>query len=54
MIALATRIAEQERRRICDRTRAGLQRVRATGTKSGKPIGRPSLVFRRDQVFTLA
>jgi DNA invertase Pin-like site-specific DNA recombinase len=37
---LAT-IAKQEQLRISERTKAGLARVRVTGTKSGKPIGRP-------------
>jgi DNA invertase Pin-like site-specific DNA recombinase len=53
MIALAAWIAEQERKRISDRTRAGLDRAREKGTRSGKPIGRPRLVFRRDQVADL-
>jgi DNA invertase Pin-like site-specific DNA recombinase len=39
MIAIAAWIAEQERRRISERTIAGLDRVRATGVKLGpKPI----------------
>ena len=39
MIAIAAWIAEQERRRISERTIAGLDRVRAAGVKLGpKPI----------------
>jgi DNA invertase Pin-like site-specific DNA recombinase len=39
MIAIAAWIAEQERRRISERTIAGLDRVRASGVKLGpKPI----------------
>jgi DNA invertase Pin-like site-specific DNA recombinase len=35
--------AQQERQRIVERVRAGLERARGRGTKSGKPIGRPVL-----------
>jgi DNA invertase Pin-like site-specific DNA recombinase len=35
--------AEFERAMIQERVRAGLARARAEGTKSGKPIGRPSI-----------
>lgn len=35
--------AELEREMIVGRVRAGLARARAQGTRSGKPIGRPSL-----------
>ncbi len=34
-------INEDESRRISERTRAGMARAKMTGTKSGKPIGRP-------------
>lgn len=34
-------VAEYERALIVERTRAGLDRARRKGTKSGKPIGRP-------------
>lgn len=53
MIALAAWIAEQERRRIPDRTRAGLERARERGTRTSRPIGRSRDVFRRDQVAEL-
>jgi DNA invertase Pin-like site-specific DNA recombinase len=35
--------AEFERAMIQERVRAGLRRAQATGTKSGKPIGRPTI-----------
>ena len=38
---------------IRERTLAGLRRVRAQGTKSGRPIGRPRAIFHRDQVTSL-
>lgn len=50
VIAILGTIAKQEQLRIQERVRAGLNRARAQGTKSGKPIGRPRAVFRRDQV----
>lgn len=50
VIAILGTIAKQERLRIQERVRAGLNRAKAQGTKSGKPIGRPRVVFRRDLV----
>jgi DNA invertase Pin-like site-specific DNA recombinase len=50
VIAILGTIAKQERLRISERVRAGLERTRTRGTKSGKPIGRPQVVFRQDQV----
>jgi DNA invertase Pin-like site-specific DNA recombinase len=44
MIAIAAWIAQQERIRISERTKAGL----ATARKNGRPGGRPWKVFRRD------
>lgn len=41
LIAIFGWVAEQERTRLIERTKAGLERARAHGTKSGKPIGRP-------------
>lgn len=32
---------------------AGLERARRNGTKTGRPIGRPRVIFRRDQVAEL-
>lgn len=53
VIAILGTIAKQERVRLSERVKAGLQRARFQGTKSGKPIGRPKVVFRRDQVQEL-
>ena len=46
-------LAELEREVIRERVQAGLDYARAHGTKSGKPIGRPPAVFRRDQAREL-
>jgi DNA invertase Pin-like site-specific DNA recombinase len=43
MIAIFSWIAEQERIRLSDRTKAGMARVKANGSESGRPIGRPQL-----------
>jgi Resolvase, N terminal domain len=40
MLAIAARIAKQERIRISDRTRAGLARTRRRGKVPGRPSGR--------------
>jgi DNA invertase Pin-like site-specific DNA recombinase len=53
IIGILAAIAKQERVRISERTRAGLDRAREKGTRTGKPIGRPRLVLRRDQVVPL-
>jgi DNA invertase Pin-like site-specific DNA recombinase len=53
LIAVAAWIAKQERTRISERVRAGLERAKKNGTKTGQPIGRPRAVFRRDQVAEL-
>jgi DNA invertase Pin-like site-specific DNA recombinase len=53
VIAILGTIAKQERVRISERVRAGLNRARSQGTKSGKPIGRPRAVFARDEVLKL-
>jgi putative DNA-invertase from lambdoid prophage Rac len=44
MLAIAAWIAKQERIRIAERTRAGVERAR----RQGKHIGRPKSMFRRD------
>jgi DNA invertase Pin-like site-specific DNA recombinase len=49
MLAIAAWIAKQERIRISDRTKAGLERAR----RQGKIPGRPKRVFRRDEVVRL-
>jgi putative DNA-invertase from lambdoid prophage Rac len=46
MLNLLAAFSEFERELIVERTRAGLQRVRA----AGKTLGRPRRVFRRDEV----
>ena len=48
LLAIFSWVAEQELRRLVERTRAGIERARAKGTKSGKPIGRPRRLFRVD------
>jgi DNA invertase Pin-like site-specific DNA recombinase len=46
-------LAELEREVIRERVQAGIDYARLHGTKSGKPIGRPRAVFRRDQAREL-
>jgi putative DNA-invertase from lambdoid prophage Rac len=41
LLAIFAWVAQEERRILIERTRAGLQRARRRGTKSGKAIGRP-------------
>jgi DNA invertase Pin-like site-specific DNA recombinase len=41
LLAIFSWVAEQEVRRLIERTRAGIERARVTGTRSGRPIGRP-------------
>jgi DNA invertase Pin-like site-specific DNA recombinase len=53
IIAILGTIARQERVRMSERVRAGLERARIRGTKSGKAIGRPKRVFDRQQVARL-
>lgn len=45
VISIMASLASMERAAISDRTKAGMQRVRKSGTKSGKPIGRPGAVL---------
>jgi DNA invertase Pin-like site-specific DNA recombinase len=53
VIAILGTIAKQERLRLSERVRAGMERARNSGTHSGKPVGRPRMVFRRDQIAEL-
>src|ERR1700691_2567732 len=46
--------AEFERAMIQERVRAGLARARAEGTKSGKPIGRPTIPASTEQAIAKA
>jgi DNA invertase Pin-like site-specific DNA recombinase len=41
MLSIKAWVAKQERLKISERTKAGMRRVMATGTASGKPVGRP-------------
>lgn len=45
LTAIFSWVARQEAERIRDRVRAGLDRAKRRGTKSGNPIGRPRLTF---------
>jgi DNA invertase Pin-like site-specific DNA recombinase len=53
MFTIIAAIAELERNIIKERVVAGLAYAHTNGTRSGKAIGRPRAVFRRDQVFDL-
>ena len=53
IIAILGAIAKQERVRISERVRAGLDRAKQHGTRSGNPIGRPKAIFRRDEAVEL-
>jgi DNA invertase Pin-like site-specific DNA recombinase len=53
VLAILAAIAKQERFRISERTRAVLERAREKGTRSGRAIGSPRVVFRRDHVRAL-
>lgn len=48
VIAIIATIAKQERVRISERVKAGLETARLHGTKSGNSIGRQKKIFRRD------
>lgn len=41
LISVMAWVASMERERIRERVMAGLERVKRTGTRSGKPVGRP-------------
>ena len=53
IVSLLASLAKQERVRISERVRAGLTRAKQFGTRSGRPIGRPAALFRRDQALEL-
>lgn len=53
MFTIIAAMAELERSVIRERVVAGLEYARERGTRSGKAIGRPKAVFRRDQVAEL-
>jgi DNA invertase Pin-like site-specific DNA recombinase len=48
LLAVFSWVAEQEVHRLVERTRAGIERARVTGTRSGRPIGRPRRLGHRD------
>jgi putative DNA-invertase from lambdoid prophage Rac len=49
MFTVIAAMAELERGVIRERVLAGLEHARQRGTRSGRPVGRPAAVFRRDQ-----
>jgi putative DNA-invertase from lambdoid prophage Rac len=53
LLQILASVAEFERELICERTVAGVRRAKTQGTRSGKPIGRPVRVFRRDTAIEL-
>ena len=53
IISLLASLAKKERVRIAERVQAGLMCSKQHGTRSGKSIGRPRAVFRRDQAIEL-
>lgn len=53
MFTIIGAMAELERSIIRERVIAGLAHAKLQGTKSGKPIGRPRVVFHRDRVADL-
>ncbi len=54
LVAVFSWVAEQERTRLVERTRAGMQRAAKYGTKSGKCIGRPQRIDRPTVTHALA
>lgn len=46
-------MAELERSIIRERVVAGLDYARKHGTRSGKAVGRPRVIFRRDRILEL-
>jgi DNA invertase Pin-like site-specific DNA recombinase len=53
LVSVFSYIARAERQRLQERVNAGIAKARVKGTKSGKPIGRPRIVFDRHQVVKL-
>jgi DNA invertase Pin-like site-specific DNA recombinase len=52
--SIGTWKAQRERSDISIRVKAGMDRVRVTGTKSGKPIGHPSAIINIDTIMQAA
>jgi DNA invertase Pin-like site-specific DNA recombinase len=53
MFTIISAMAELERNVIRERVRSGIAHAKAKGTRSGKSIGRPKRVFRRDEALRL-
>ena len=53
MFTIIAAMAELERAIIRERVVAGLEYARQHGTKSGRAVGRPRAIFRRDRVLEL-
>ena len=53
VISLIASIARQERIRLGERVKAGLERAKLEGTRSGRPIGRPRAIFDRGRAAEL-
>lgn len=53
IVAVLAAVAKQERLRLVERVQAGLARAKVTGTRSGRPVGRPRVIFRRDRAMEL-
>jgi DNA invertase Pin-like site-specific DNA recombinase len=53
MFTVIAAMAELERSLIAERVVAGLDYARRNGTRSGRPMGRPQAIFRRDQALEL-
>jgi DNA invertase Pin-like site-specific DNA recombinase len=41
LVSISVTLAAQERKKLIERTKRGIERARRDGTRSGKPIGRP-------------
>lgn len=53
MFTIIGAMAELERSVMRERVVAGMEYARVRGTKSGKPVGRPRAIFRRDEAREL-
>lgn len=53
MLNMLAAVAEFEAEIIRERVKAGVEQAKRNGTRSGKAIGRPQRVFRRDEVIRL-
>ncbi len=53
MFAMIGAIAQLERDLIAERVKLGMDHARKAGTRSGRPIGRPRVIFSRDLALKL-